>query len=137
MLVTVETVKEHDLQAEQRSPIPAALRSLTGKHDLNAAFAPGSTDAKPNLLFKGGGMTTLYLNLPPGKGMPVHDHVGCQVTIVCMRGEGNVVLMGEPNRLKEGELLTFSGELMVEPRNDSQAPCGLLIMLAETGAALG
>lgn len=113
------------------------LHALSSQHDLNAAFAPESTDAKPSLLFKGGGMTTLFLNLPPGKGMPVHDHVGCQVTIVCMRGEANVVLMGQPNPLKEGELLTFSGELMVEPRNDSQAPCGLLIMLAETGTRQG
>src|SRR5690606_5651194 len=96
-----------------------------------AAFAPGA-DARPNLLFKGGGMTTLYLNLPPGKGMPVHDHVGCQVTLVCMQGEANVVLAGEPNPLREGELLTFPGELLVEPRNDSAAPAGLLILLAET-----
>lgn len=117
--------------ANPASPV-SLVKELASKHDLNAAFAPGNTEAKPNLLFKGGGMTTLYLNMPPGKGMPVHDHVGCQVTLVCMQGQANVVLAGQPNTLNEGELLTFSGELMVEPRNDSQAPCGLLIMLAET-----
>lgn len=108
---------------------------LANKFDLNAAYAPDNSDAKPNLLFKGGGMTTLYLNMPPGKGMPVHDHVGCQVTLVCMQGQANVVLAGEAHPLRAGELLTFSGELMVEPRNDSTAPCGLLILLAETAAA--
>ncbi len=107
-------------------------QELTSKHDLNAAFAP-QADAKPALLFKGGGMTTLYLNLPPGKGMPVHDHLGCQVTVVCMKGEVNVVLEGAPNPLLEGELLTFSGELQVEPRNDGAEPSGLLILLARTG----
>ena len=105
---------------------------LTSKHDLNAAFAP-QAEAKPTLLFKGGGMTTLYLNLPPGKGMPVHDHPGCQVTVVCMKGQANVVLEGEANPLREGELLTFSGELQVEPRNDAAEPGALLILLAQTG----
>jgi len=132
MLANVETVSEHEPKAEQRSPLTAALRDLISQHDLSSAFSPGA-DPKPNLLFKGGGMTTLYLNLPPSAGMPVHDHVGRQVTLVCMKGEANVVLAGEPTRLREGELLTFPGELLVEPRNDSAAPAGLLILLAATG----
>ncbi|MFA5551760.1 MAG: cupin domain-containing protein [Trueperaceae bacterium] len=113
--------------------VPDAL-AVAEKFDLNAAYAPGSPDAKPSLLFKGGGMTTLYLNMPPGKGMPVHDHVGCQVTLVGMQGEANVVVAGQPHPLRQGELLTFSGAHLVEPRNDSDAPCGVLILLAETGA---
>lgn len=102
-------------------------------HDLNAAFDEACTDAKPRLLFKGGGMTTLYLNVPEGGGMPVHDHPGCQVTVVCMVGEANVVLEGAPNRLRAGELITFSGVHQVEPRNGGSGPCGMLILLAETG----
>lgn len=109
-----------------------ASDQVASKHDLNAAYMPENMDPRPNMLFKGNGMTTLYLNLPPGKAMPVHDHAGCQVTVVAMQGEANMVVADLPHQLKQGELLTFSGELQVEPRNDSDAPCGLLILLAET-----
>lgn len=107
----------------------------TEKHDLNALIAAEPTSAKPDLLFREGGVTTLYLNLPPGSGMPEHDHVGCQVTLLCLRGEANVVIDGESHTLPEGQLISFNGQRRVEPRNDSAAPCGLLITLAETVAA--
>lgn len=101
------------------------------RFDLNEYFSPNGGDAKPNLLFKREGLKTLYLYVPPGMGMPVHDHPGCQVTLIGMQGQANVVVNGVSHPLLPGELITFSGEHRVEPRNDSTEPCGVLITLAQ------
>lgn len=101
------------------------------RFELNEYFSPNGGDAKPQLLFKRQGHKTLYLYVPPGKGMPVHDHPGCQVTLIGMQGQASVVVNGVPHALHPGQLITFSGEHQVEPRNDSAEPCGMLITLTE------
>lgn len=100
------------------------------KHDLNAKFDPNAEGGTPNLLFVRPGLKQLYLNLPPGTAMPEHDHEGDQVTVLCMVGEANMVIAGESHPLKAGELMVFSGAHRVEPRNDGDEPCGLLIGLS-------
>lgn len=107
---------------------------LISKYDLNSCYVPENPEAKPTLLLKEPGLTMLYLNMPPGKGMPVHDHAGCNVTLQGMAGEATVVVSGEPHTLRPGELVSFSGELQVQPRNDGAAPCAVLITLAERPA---
>ncbi|MBX3144147.1 MAG: hypothetical protein KF813_10355 [Trueperaceae bacterium] len=104
--------------------------SLT-RYDLAAAFAPSESGASRKLLISAPGLKVLYLSLMPGQGMPVHNHPGCTVTIQGMVGEATVWLEGEAHRLTSQELVTFSGELSVSPRNLSDAPAGVLISLVE------
>ncbi len=101
------------------------------RHDLTAAFAPTTAGANRQLLINDGRLKLLYLSLMPGQGMPVHNHPGCTVVIQCLVGEATVWLDGEEHPLKEKELVTFSGELSVSPRNLSDEPAGVLITLVE------
>lgn len=107
------------------------VMTAVDKVDLNSCFAPDLGAARPQKLFEKPGLTTLYLNLPAGKAMHVHEHPGCQVMLVGMVGTANVVVEGVAHTLAAGELLTFSGDTQVEPRNDGTEPCGLLVSLAE------
>lgn len=101
------------------------------RHDLTAAFAPKAAGANRQLLINEGRLKVLYLSLMPGQGMPVHNHPGCRVVIQCLVGEATVWLDGEEHPLKAQELVSFSGELSVSPRNLSTEPSGVLITLAE------
>lgn len=100
-------------------------------HDLAACFAPDPSGPSRRFLVKEPGLIQLYLTMQPGQGMPVHNHPGCTVTIQGMVGEATVYLDGAPHPLKEHELIAFSGERMVSPRNDSAASAAVLITLAE------
>lgn len=106
-----------------------ACMSLS-RHDLSACFVPDSSGPSKRFLVKEPGLTMLYLTMESGQGMPLHNHPGCSVTIQGMVGEATVFLDGVPHPLKENELVSFSGELMVSPRNDSTAAAAVLITLA-------
>lgn len=105
------------------------------RHDLTASFATSPDGASKKLLVREPGLTVLYLSMLPGQGMPVHNHPGCTVTIQGMLGEATVWLEGVEHPLRPQELVSFSGELSVSPRNLSGAPAGVLITLAELVAA--
>lgn len=103
--------------------------SIYCKHDLNASFVPHCETVQPQLLIKQPGLTVLYLNLPPGQGMAVHDHPGCHVTLHGMVGAATVCFAGESQLVRAGEIISFSGDQEVEPRNDSSEPAAVLISL--------
>lgn len=92
--------------------------------------------ANRQLLINEDGLKVLYLSLMPGQGMPVHNHPGCTVVIQGLVGEATVWLDGEEHPLKAQELMSFSGERSVSPRNLSAEPAGVLITLAEVGRGL-
>src|SRR5690606_34733061 len=103
-------------------------------HDLKACFALDPDSASKTLLVKTSELTMIYLSMAPGQGMPVHNHPGCTVAIQGMLGEATVQLNGEAQRLAPGNLLSFPGEWMVSPRNDSESSAAVLITLASGGA---
>ena len=99
-------------------------------HDLEACFAIDEVAANKTLLVKTSELTMIYLSMAPGQGMPVHNHPGCTVAIQGMLGEATVQLNGEAQRLAPGQLLSFPGDCMVSPRNESAASAAVLITLA-------
>ncbi len=103
--------------------------SIYSKHDLNSTFVPDSEAVQPQILIKQPGLTVLYLNLPPGQGMAVHDHPGCHVTLQGMVGAATVRFPSESQQVRAGEIISFSGDQEVEPRNDSSEPAAVLISL--------
>lgn len=103
-------------------------------HDLEACFSLDQQSANKTLLVKTAELTMIYLSMAPGQGMPVHNHPGCTVAIQGMLGEATVQLNGEAQRLAPGQLLSFPGEWMVSPRNESGASAAVLITLASGGA---
>lgn len=103
-------------------------------HDLSSCFALDDAGANRKLLVKAPGLTMLYLSMAPGQGMPVHSHPGCTVAIQGMLGEATVLLDDERHTLGPQELLSFSGERMVSPRNESSAAAAVLITLAVSPA---
>ena len=109
--------------------------SIYCKYDLNASFLPECETVQPQLLVKKPGLTVLYLNLPPGQGMAVHDHPGCHVTLHGMVGAATVCFASESQLVRAGEIISFSGDQKVEPRNDSSEPAAVLISLVMAPAA--
>lgn len=98
--------------------------------DLESCFSLADTAANKKLLVKTPQLTMLYVSMAPGQGMPVHNHPGCTVAIQGMVGEATVLLDGVRHVVGPQALLSFSGELMVSPRNESAAPAAVLITLA-------
>lgn len=109
--------------------------SIYSKHDLNSTFVPDCEAAQPKILIKQAGLTVLYLNLPPGQGMAVHDHPGCHVTLQGMVGAATVRFANESQQVGAGEIICFSGDQKVEPRNDSSEPAAVLISLIAASPA--
>ncbi|HET8985901.1 MAG TPA: cupin domain-containing protein, partial [Trueperaceae bacterium] len=72
-----------------------------------------------------------HLCLKPGQRMPLHDHPGCNVTIVGLAGTATVLLDGASIDVAPHQLLSFPGESKVSPGNTSAADCAVLITLAE------
>jgi len=107
----------------------------TKRFDLAACFEPDESAPKRQLLVKEPGLTMLHLTLAPGQAMPVHNHPGCHVTIQGLVGEATVWLDGEEQPLPAHELVFFSGERMVSPRNASAAPAAVLITLVPVAGA--
>lgn len=105
------------------------------RFDLAACFAPDPSSPSRRLLVKEPGLTVLHLTLAPGQAMPVHNHPGCNVVIQGLAGEATVWLDGEEQPLRAQELVRFSGERMVSPRNTSGAPAAVLITLAGVSGA--
>ncbi len=103
----------------------------TTRYDLADCFAPDPASPSRRFLVKEPGLTMLYLTLMPGQAMPVHNHPGCNVTIHGMVGEATVWLDGEEHPLGAQQLICFSGERMVSPRNKGDAPAAVLITLGE------
>ena len=102
------------------------------RHDLTSCLALAGESANRQLIVQEPGLTMVYLSMAPGQGMPVHNHPGCTVAIQGMHGESTVLLDGEKYPLAPLQLLTFSGELSVSPRNESEAAAAVLITLSET-----
>lgn len=107
------------------------------RHDLAGCFRPDAAGPSKQVLVKEPGLVQLYVTMGAGQGMPLHNHPGCNVTIQGMVGEATVFIDGAAIPLRERELMAFSGELMVSPRNDSAAPAAVLITLAAVAQAAG
>ena len=100
------------------------------RFDLAACFAPDPSGPSRRLLVKEPGLTMLHLTMAPGQAMPVHNRPGCNVAIQGLEGEATVWLDGEEHALRAQELVRFSGERMVSPRNTWGGPAAVLITLA-------
>lgn len=99
-------------------------------HDLSTRLRLAETAANKQLLVKTPGLTILYLSIAPGQGMPLHNHPGCTVAIQGMIGQATVLLDDESHDLGPQELLSFSGNKMVSPRNESSSAAAVLITLS-------
>lgn len=99
--------------------------------DLSPLFVTAPDGPNRSLVVASPGFKVLHLSLRPGQRMPVHDHVGCYVTIQALAGTATVQLDGEPITLPAGSHLNFAGESQVSPGNDSSEDCAVLITLVD------
>ncbi len=72
-----------------------------------------------------------HLTLAPGQALPRHQHPGCYVRLQGLSGTTTVQLGEDEVVLASRQLLGFSGETRVSPRNDSDAPSALLLTLVK------
>lgn len=101
-------------------PTPLALESFL---EVNAE--------RPNrtVLVQQPRLKVIHLTLAPGQALPPHKHPGCYVLLQGLSGTTTVQLEQDEVVLASRQLLGFSGEMQVSPRNDSAAPSALLITL--------
>lgn len=101
------------------------------RHDLAAGMTPGENGPGTRFLVQQPGLTQVLLAMAPGQGMPVHDHPGATVSIVGLVGQATVYLQGVLHPVGVHQLISFSGDNEVSPRNDSSELAVVLITLAE------
>lgn len=98
--------------------------------DLERYFEVSVDRPNRKVLVQQNGLKVVHLTLAPGQALPPHKHPGCYVLLQGLSGTTTVQLEQGKAILAPQQLLGFSGEKSVSPRNDSDAPSALLITLA-------
>lgn len=132
---TPDTPPRHGVTHPGTSPEHVtARRDQQRLIDIPTAAGVSAAGGQRTLCVDLPGYKVLHLCLAPGQRMPLHDHVGCHVTILGLTGTTSVTLDDRIFTVEPHQLLSFPGESLVSPGNDSDAACAALISLVERPA---
>ncbi|MFC4324213.1 cupin domain-containing protein [Litchfieldia salsa] len=81
------------------------------------------------VIFKEDESTVFVLNFKQGQTLPTHKHLGTNVYLLVLDGEGSLIINGEKHTIKKNESILCNGEDEFAFENDGPSNVSLYVML--------
>ncbi|WP_300382344.1 cupin domain-containing protein [Clostridium sp.] len=82
------------------------------------------------IIFKEDKILNFVLNFRPGQGVPPHNHEQSDLLVHVLCGEGEMIVDGNANKIKEGDIIHCKGTEVFSIKNNGNKDMSLFVILA-------